>query len=55
MALDLALKLIEWRVKGLEIHLKRFGTFKMGYSKTGGGLFMFEGEGFEEERVKGNE
>lgn len=45
--LDKALQLIEWRVKGLEIHKQRLGIEKMGYNATGGGELLFDDEPFD--------
>ena len=50
--LDKALQLIEWRVKGLEIHKQRLGTQKMGYKTTGGGEILFNDEPFEKEELE---
>lgn len=49
--LDKALQLIEWRVKGMEIHKHRLGNEKMGYKATGGGEILFEDEPFEEDEL----
>lgn len=50
--LEKALQLIEWRVKGLEVHKKRLGKEKMGYLTTGGGELLFDDESFEREELK---
>lgn len=50
--LDKALQLIEWRVKGLDIHKKRLSPEKMGYKATGGGEILFDDESFEEEEME---
>ncbi|MFM9945006.1 MAG: NAD(P)/FAD-dependent oxidoreductase [Bacteroidia bacterium] len=49
--LDKALQLIEWRVKGMEIHKKRLGFSNMGYKATGGGEILFDDEPFELEEL----
>ncbi len=50
--LDKALQLIEWRVKGLEIHKRRLGDEKMGYKNTGGGEILFGDESFEQDELE---
>ena len=49
--IDKALTLIEMRVRGLELHKKRLGAQKMGYSASGGGEFLFDDEPFEEDEL----